>query len=44
MITAMILISFMMLASVWPVFMIFVGAFIALQFMLNTFVEITHRR
>ena len=44
MITAMILISFMMLSSVWPVFMIFVGAFMVLQFVLNTFVEINHHR
>ncbi len=44
MITAMILISFMMLASVWPVFMLFMITFMGLQFVLNTFVEITHRR
>ena len=44
MITAMVLISFMMLSSVWPVFMLFMGAFMVLQFALNTFVEITHKR
>lgn len=44
MITAMIIISFMMLSSVWPVFMIFMASFMVLQFVLNTFVEITHRK
>ncbi len=44
MITAMVLISYMMLSSVWPVFMLFMGFFMVLQFALNTLVEITHRR